>query len=82
MLNFSYILEMLSCNSVCSHAIEMRIRLISYATMSSDFFGKALIRTAVTSFRTLKYVKRCYESKIIRTTKRVSLPIVVHFLKK
>lgn len=80
MLNSSYILEMLSGNYVYGYAIEITIGLISHANMSICFLGEAFIRAAVSFFRTSKYVQRCYESKIIRTTNRVSRPIVVYLL--
>ena len=80
MLNSSYILVLLSGNLVYGHAIEITIGLISYANMSIDFLDEALIRAAVTFFRTAKYVQRCYESKIMRTTDRLSRPVVVYFL--
>ena len=70
---------MLSGNFVYSHAIEITIMLISYANMSSDFLCEALVQTAVT-FRTSKYIQKCYESKIIRTT--VSRPTGVYLLKQ
>lgn len=70
---------MLSGNFVYSHAIEITIALISYANMSSDFLCEALVQTAVT-FRTSKYIQKCYEIKIIRTT--VSRPTGVYLLKQ
>ena len=70
---------MLSGNFVYSHAIEITIGLISYANMSSDFLCEALVQTAVT-IRTSKYIQKCYEIKIIRTT--VSRPTGVYLLKQ
>ena len=54
-----------SSNFLYGHAIEISIGLSSYANILSDFPGETLIRTAVTFFRTSKYIQRCYESKII-----------------
>ena len=82
LLNSSYILEMLFVNFVYGHAIEITMGLISYANMSSDFLGEVLTRTAVTFFRTSKYVQRCYESELIRATDRLSRPITVYLLQK
>ena len=82
LLNSSYILEMLFVNFVYGHAIEITMGLISYANMSSDFLGEVLTRTAVTFFRTSKYVQRCHESELIRATDRLSRPITVYLLQK
>ena len=82
LLNSSYILEMLFVNFVYGHAIEITMRLISYANMSSDFLGEVLTRTAVTFFRTSKYVQRYYESELIRATDRLSRPITVYLFQK
>ena len=65
---------MLKANFVYGHANKITRGLISYANMPSDF------RTVMTFFRTSKYVQRCYESKIIRTT--VSRPTGVYLLKQ
>lgn len=67
---------MLTANFVYGHANKITIGLISYANMPSDF------RTVMTFFRTSKYVQRCYESKIIRTTDRLIQPIGVSLLKQ
>ena len=67
---------MLTANFVYGHANKITIGLISYANMPSDF------RKVMTFFRTSKYVQRCYESKIIRTTDRLIQPIGVSLLKQ
>ena len=82
MLNSSFISEMLSGNFVYGHAIEISIGMISYANISSDFLSEALLRTPVTFFKTSKYVQRCFESEITRTTDRVSRPIGLYLFKK
>ena len=69
-------------NFVYGHAIEITMGLISYANMSSDFLGEVLTRTAVTFFRTSKYVQRYYESELIRATDRLSRPLTVYLLQK
>ena len=73
---------MLTSNFVYGHANKITTGLISYANMSSDFLGEAWIRTVMTFFRTSKYVQRCYESKIIRTTDRLIQPRGVSFSKQ
>ena len=73
---------MLFVNFVYGHEIEITMGLISYANMSSDFRGQVLTRTAVTFFRTSKYVQRYYESELIRATDRLSRPIMVYLLQK
>ena len=73
---------MLFVNFVYGHAIEITMGLISYANMSSDFLGEVLTRTAVTFFRTSKYVQRYYESELIRATDRLSRPITVYLFQK
>ena len=42
---------MLSGNFVYGHAIEISIGMISYANISNDFLGEALLRTPVTFSR-------------------------------
>ena len=73
---------MLFVNFVYGHAIEITMGLISYANMSSDFLGEVLTQTAVTFFRTSKYVQKCCESERIRATDGLSRPIMVYLLKK
>ena len=67
---------MLTGNFVYGHANKITIGLISNGSVSSDF------QTVMAFFRTSKYLKRCYESKIIRTTDRLIQPISVSLLKQ